>query len=122
MIKIIGALIIIFVIWILYRYQYRNENKNKYYKKEEDIPNDAIILFYSPNCMYCKQFKPQWDEFRNRTVIPTREFSVIDPTFRYLAQDYQIQGVPHIVRDRNGIRTVYTGNRTVDDMLKFFER
>ena len=67
-------LILIFIFMILSFYLYKNfvkpyfsEHKlNKEFINDEDIDfkdNVNIILFYTEWCPYCKQIKPEWNEF-----------------------------------------------------------
>lgn len=81
----------------------------------------TIFLFYRDGCGWCEKLKPEWQKFakmhKDSTDIEVRAINSLDNT--QMADNYGVTGVPHIVKECNGVRTVYKGNRTAEDLYKF---
>ncbi len=79
----------------------------------------TIIWFYSPNCGYCRQMHADWDKFEEMCPRYIMLKKVNIDTNREMARNFQVDGVPHIVKVRNNNRIVYDGDRSCEDLLKF---
>jgi thiol-disulfide isomerase/thioredoxin len=81
----------------------------------------TIFLFYRDGCGWCEKLKPEWQKFakmhKGSTDVEIRAINSQDNA--QMADAYGVNGVPHIVKECNGVRTVYQGNRTAEDLYKF---
>lgn len=81
-----------------------------------------LILGYADWCGHCKQFKPTWDEFKNKyqKVIDIREVNA-DKQQNVMKQ-LEIKGFPTVLLLKDGQRHEYSGPRTVDGLEKFVKQ
>lgn len=81
----------------------------------------TIFLFYRNGCGWCEKLKPEWRRFekmhKDSTDVEIRAINSEENA--EMANEYGTQGVPHIVKECGGIRTVYQGNRSAEDLYKF---
>ena len=90
-----------------------------------DSSKKQLILFYSPNCGYCKQVLPIWSKFetdhtgkKNVQITKINGYSYPD-----LAKQYKISGFPTILYLNNGsIMRKYEGNRTYNSFVEFLNQ
>ena len=88
-----------------------------YYKKNKD--KITIILFYRDGCGFCEKIEPEWNKFKTM-VGPNIEIKKIDSMENTdMASDFNVVGVPHIVRVQGTKRYVYSGDRSAEDLLRF---
>ena len=81
-----------------------------------------LVLFYSPDCGYCKQVLPIWNKFeldfngrKNTVVTKINGYSYPD-----LCKRYKIEGFPTILFIKDGnIVAKYSGDRTYNSLLEF---
>lgn len=85
-----------------------------------------VIWFYRPDCGHCHNMKPEWDKFSSAmclTVFPhieTKKIDISDPQNAYLAENYEVSGVPFIVKlEDDGVRNIYNGDRTYGDLSRW---
>lgn len=84
-------------------------------------PNSQIIWFYRDNCGYCSQMNNEWDHF---TKIAPKYFNIkkvdtANPANQKMSRDYGVKSVPHIVKEKDGIKTIYNGSRKASDLLSW---
>lgn len=79
-----------------------------------------IIWFYRPGCPHCDNMMGEWNKFtkmRNRQDLHIRKVNTLENP--KMAAEYEVSGVPHIVRVKEGVRTVYKGDRTAQSLYDF---
>lgn len=80
-----------------------------------------MFLFYRNGCGWCEKIKPEWQRFekmhRGSTDVEIR--SINSEENAQMANEYGVTGVPHIVKECNGVRTVYQGDRSAESLYKF---
>ena len=104
---IISIVIFIFLILVILLFSKTyNTNKSK------------IIWFFRPGCGHCDNMTSEWSKFvAGKPPIETEKINTqLNPA---MAAEYGVMGVPHIVKETDGVRVVYTGDRTSEDFLKF---
>lgn len=81
-----------------------------------------LVLFYSPDCGYCKQVLPIWSKFemdfngRKNTVIS----KINGYSYPDLCKRYGIEGFPTILFIKDGsIVAKYSGDRTYNSFVEF---
>ena len=91
----------------------------------------VIMLIYHPQCGYCQDFLPTWNEMEKQVVmneIPLDDNYIISKIHRdmldkvELQPEYKnnIQGVPHVVmKHPTNNLAEYTGDRTLEDLIKW---
>ena len=90
-----------------------------------DKSKKQLILFYSPDCGYCKKILPIWNEFelnyqgkKNVQITKINGYSYPD-----LTKQYKISGFPTILYLNNGtILEHYEGDRTINSFVEFFNK
>jgi hypothetical protein len=80
-----------------------------------------MIWFHRPGCGYCTQMEGEWASFTSHapSSIKVRKIDVSKPQHRQMAASYGVQGVPHVVREKNGRRQVFAGPRKSPDFMQF---
>lgn len=93
--------------------------------------NQKMLLFFRANwCGHCTRFKPVWDEFKTeceqKSLFPNVKIIELDidqESSKEKMTKHNVRGFPHVVltdmNDEND--TVYSGNRTKEDLIKFLE-
>lgn len=83
--------------------------------------SEQIILFYRDSCHFCAQLKDEWNKFTEMApkYVKIKTVDIANPANRMAVDEYGVQGVPYIVKERNGYRQVYRGNRTALDLLRW---
>jgi hypothetical protein len=90
----------------------------------EKVPN-AIILFYIDGCIYCKNFKVIYKEILKEMKLKYPSIPVLQINVASQKVDAQISAgeftqVPRIILRKNGISTLYTGQREKDKIIETF--
>jgi len=84
-------------------------------------PKVTVFLFYRDGCGWCDKIKPEWQRFnkmhRDSKDVEIRAINSQENT--EMAKKYGVTGVPHIVKECNGVRTIYQGDRTAASLYKF---
>lgn len=92
---------------------------------------DQLIYFGRPNCPYCKDFDPVWQEFVEKAKASGmkgefRKVNCSDPVESALCvneRNHGLTSVPHIVKiGASGQRHVFKENRTVEKLLEFADK
>ena len=98
-----------------------------YYKKDkrEKFEDRGVVLFFSPGCSHCTQFRPVWNklknEFRNNSIINVRE--VDGSKDGKEVNKYDIDGFPTVVYINNGmVKDTYMGDRSYESLKLFFQK
>tara|TARA_B100000989_G_scaffold295080_1_gene275365 strand:+ start:63 stop:479 length:417 start_codon:yes stop_codon:yes gene_type:complete len=108
------------------------ELKNNAFNKKniEELLKKKICLVgvFSKLCIHCKNMKPQWEYLKTKLKnakcngllleIDSDQLNYID----YSSFKNSIKGFPSIMVFKNGkLAKEYNGNRTSNDMFKFFK-
>ena len=84
-----------------------------------DIPfknKKSITYYYKPNCPYCVEFMPMWNEFASRVDnIETIAVNCNESPKKCEG----IRSVPHIVFRNNYRKMIFNGERTLDNLISF---
>jgi protein disulfide-isomerase A1 len=80
-----------------------------------------VYWFYRPDCGHCTKMEPEWNYLEKKlssTSINYRRIDINDPKNKKIGDNFDVVGVPHIVKvDYEGRRHVYEGHRKCDDIL-----
>jgi thiol-disulfide isomerase/thioredoxin len=77
----------------------------------------TVELFYHPQCSFCKQFKPIWDDFKS-AVAEDGSLRVIDHNCAEVAcNNVLVKGYPTILVSRDGQQIQYLGERTKEALI-----
>ena len=88
-----------------------------------------VLWFYRDDCSYCNKMEDEWSKFESSSRfslfprISTKKININDETNQNLSNNYEIQGVPHIVKlGADGYRDVYSGERTAAALTKWSQK
>ena len=101
------AVIIIIVLYFIYERYYRYKSKV------------LMIWFYRPGCGHCQHMEGEWDKFVDSSPsnVETQKINTIEN--QQMARNFEVYGVPHIVKIVNGKREVFDDYRNADNFLRF---
>jgi thioredoxin-like negative regulator of GroEL len=82
---------------------------------------DMVYWFYRPGCPHCDNMKDEWAKMKKS--LPSK-YNVVDVNTslaknQKLAKQYNVQGVPHIVKVNSAGQSVYKGQRTASAMKQW---
>ena len=78
-----------------------------------------VILFYGDNCMHCQKFKPEWERIKQSGMINTQDYNCSKNPLACHA--YGIQGYPTIMVENGFSRHEYSGERTLEGIVRFYD-
>lgn len=78
-----------------------------------------LIWFFRPGCGHCTRMNPAWDEFVKQAPSEVEVVKINTQENPDMARDFEVEGVPHIVKVTDNVRVVYRGDRTAAGFLKF---
>jgi thiol-disulfide isomerase/thioredoxin len=122
-------IILIFVVYYLFGvnmdlynyYEYETNSRCSYFGGSEN--QTFVYWFHTPNCGHCRRMEGDWNKLKNLLKeypnIKLTKIDVSKPENQQMSQDYEVEGVPHIVKEKNGKRDVYSGNRSAQDLFKW---
>tara|TARA_B110000305_G_C19391358_1_gene615068 strand:- start:740 stop:1195 length:456 start_codon:yes stop_codon:yes gene_type:complete len=90
--------------------------------------NTCFIAVFSKSCIHCNNMKPEWQilkkklkKIKTRAVLLEIDYNQLD-NIDYFSLKNSILGLPSIMIFKRGKKIKeYNGNRTSNDMLKFFK-
>jgi thiol-disulfide isomerase/thioredoxin len=91
------------------------------FKNDIKTNGNALVLFFSNNCGYCKDLKPEWENAVSQLdskYIASLDCSpsaagTVDPEVTAIMKEYNITGFPTMLYFNNGIvQETYSGERT----------
>ena len=105
-----------------------NSSFNKQKIKELLTQKICLVGIFSKLCIHCQNMKPQWEYLKKKLKktkcngllleIDSDQLNYID----YSSLNNSIKGFPAIMVFKNGkLKKEYNGNRTSNDMFKFFK-
>jgi thioredoxin-like negative regulator of GroEL len=79
-----------------------------------------LVLYYSPACGHCHQFKPVWDEYRTKYGDRINIAEVKDDYLSSVVPRQEVFGYPTIklYKDLNELKE-FANERTVEQLYKF---
>jgi thiol-disulfide isomerase/thioredoxin len=82
-------------------------------------PKVIILWFFRPGCGHCDRMEAAWKKFASNLPadVAVEKINVMENPD--MAEDFRVEGVPHIVKVVNGKRIIYSGDRSAEDFLKF---
>lgn len=93
---------------------------------EEAIKDkNVLVVFYSPQCGYCKAFEPEFNKAADILAKENSEFVLgkVDGTVeKDLANQYNIKGYPTLKFFQNGKVSDYTSKRNADDIVAWLKK
>jgi thiol-disulfide isomerase/thioredoxin len=82
-----------------------------------------IMLYYKPNCSYCKTFMPIWSKILNNlpadVMYEEINCDTNDPEKKNKISENKISSVPSLVLLVDNNKKFYMGSRTYDDITRF---
>jgi thiol-disulfide isomerase/thioredoxin len=94
-------------------------------KSEKFSNNDVTIYNFNTTwCGWSKRFQPTWDNFsesvkQNMPNIKAIDIKCDDKKNEELCKQFKVPGYPSVVAVVNGETKMYSGSRTLDDLLQF---
>jgi thioredoxin-related protein len=114
---IIAVVIIIIIIILIVLFTNRIKLQENYSNLGGLYKDDKIIFFYRENCIHCNNMKSEWIKFRNSSNKNIVEVDI--SKHPNIANEYNINGVPHIIKIKSGIITEFNGPRTAKELENF---
>ena len=97
----------------------KNIKSEREKSKIEQFQSDKkLLLFYAPWCGASKSFLPTWE--RLESEFDTEKYDVDLDENKQLANEYNIEFLPTVYLVNNGQAIKYDGDRTYEDLVKFF--
>ena len=94
------------------------ERQRENLKIEQFQSDKKLLLFYAPWCGASKAFLPTWERLENE--LNTEKYDVDLDENKQIANEYNIEFLPTVYLVNNGQATKYEGDRTYEDLVKFF--
>tara|TARA_B100000123_G_C25592654_1_gene367782 strand:+ start:273 stop:701 length:429 start_codon:yes stop_codon:yes gene_type:complete len=94
------------------------ERQRENLKIEQFQSDKKLLLFYAPWCGASKAFLPTWERLENE--LNTEKYDVDLDENKQIANEYNIEFLPTLYLVNNGQATKYEGDRTYEDLVKFF--
>lgn len=101
----ITGLVIVGIILLIYFYR--------------ELYSTKVYWFHRPGCPHCDKMADEWKTFAGRTGFMIQAVAVDTtlPENKLLSDNFDFETVPHIVKVKEGIRTVYSGERKAADIM-----
>lgn len=110
---IFACIIIVFIIFVLYKYRYGEGFASTHNKKA------VLNLYYSPDCGYCHKFMPIWEQFKRQS----KERIIMNEVNCKSNKCENIVGYPTIILHKpNGKDITFEGDRTIENLDAFVKR
>lgn len=87
-------------------------------RKELFSSKPTLTYYYLPTCGWCTKFNPEWEKFVKMapdTIVTDK----VDGSSSPDVEKYNIKAFPHIQLVNDGKVTVFEGDRTVENLMKF---
>lgn len=103
--SIVVIMLLLFLIWFIWR-----------------CLSKPVYWFYRDSCPHCINMKTEWNKFESQcwcSMIQPIKINIADPANQSIADRYNIQSVPTIIKIESGVAFEYKGNRTYNDIYKW---
>lgn len=90
--------------------------------------NDAIVFFYSPSCIHCKNMEPTWNEFEQKynNYKGIQLLKINASVDMEIIKIHNISGFPTVKYCPNGVNdgsgVVYQGDRSINSLAEFLQQ
>lgn len=87
-------------------------------RKEMFSSKPTLTYYYLPTCGWCTKFNPEWEKFVKMapdTIVTNKADGMSSPDI----EKYDIKSFPHIQLVKDDKVTVFEGDRTVENLMKF---
>ena len=89
------------------------------------VYGDTIIYYGRDTCPFCVKFNPVWAKIQQTSWLSDFNTEKVDTDTilgKMRMDAYKYKGVPTIVKIKNNIPEVYTGNRTYAEIMNWFNK
>lgn len=90
-------------------------------KVKDGMEKTWFVKFYAPWCGHCKSLAPTWEELHEQLEGKVKVAKVDAEKEKALSAQYEIQGYPTLYLISNGKMYSYSGERDLDDLVKWAE-
>ena len=117
MILIFITLVMGSIVVYLYKNKIENELKEKF---QNNNNSKRLLLFYAPWCGASKSFLPTWDKLKDNQDLVTETYNVDLEENKKIAEEYNIKYLPTLFVVKGNEKNKYSGDRSYDDIIKFY--
>lgn len=117
MILIFITLVMGAIVVYLYKNKIENELKEKF---QNNNNSKRLLLFYAPWCGASKSFLPTWDKLKDNQDLVTETYNVDLEENKKISEEYNIKYLPTLFVVKGNEKTKYSGDRSYDDIIKFY--
>lgn len=89
------------------------------YRSMPTKPHRKIYWFFRKGCGHCTRMESAWEKFAKMCPAYIDIEKINTSENQTMADDYGVDGVPYIVKVEGNMRTVYTGDRSAEDLYSF---
>tara|TARA_X000000950_G_C13884000_1_gene648087 strand:- start:1252 stop:1680 length:429 start_codon:yes stop_codon:yes gene_type:complete len=115
---ILTTMVIAAVVVYMFSKNINLERQRENLNIEQFQSDKKLLLFYAPWCGASKAFLPTWERLENE--LNTEKYDVDLNENKQIADEYNIEFLPTVYLVNNGQATKYEGDRTYEDLVKFF--
>ena len=115
---ILTTMVIAAVVVYMFSKNINLERQRENLNIEQFQSDKKLLLFYAPWCGASKAFLPTWERLENE--LNTEKYDVDLDENKQIANEYNIEFLPTLYLVNNGQATKYEGDRTYEDLVKFF--
>ncbi|XP_011310673.1 protein disulfide-isomerase TMX3-like [Fopius arisanus] len=82
-----------------------------------------LVMMYAPWCSHCQRLQPIWAHAAQNLAATSIQVGKLDCTkYTNVAQQFEVRGFPTILFTKGGKTTIYTGDRSHKEIVKFAVR
>lgn len=115
---LIGIFAILIVLVVIYKMVSKLRSREGF---EDAAAKITVTYFFLPECPYCKEFKPEWDKFKEAASkdASLKVVEVDASTNPAAASAKDVKGFPTVlITEDGGKDKEYAGPRTAADLMK----
>lgn len=89
-------------------------------RKEMFSSKPTLTYYFLPSCGWCTKFNPEWENFVKMapdTIVTNK----VDGTTSPEIEKYKIKSFPHVQLVKDDKVTVFEGERTAENLMKFIK-
>ena len=80
-----------------------------------------IVFLYAPWCGHCKTFKPTWNKIKKKYSGKIQTKEINSDKQPQEIKKYKVEGFPTVLFMKGNQRIEYQGDRSAEDLDKFFQ-